>query len=416
MLFVNKKQRFEYIPQIYDSLNNLEKPTDIFEESCGKFVKFLSDWILKWKNGEEDDSVDDFLDPILDDLHISESDDYFDKYWGKLWVLDHSSEYKSHKKKTKDAEEERKVAEKYASVIQKANITFGKFTDDRDSEEYETINIGKQTWMLCPLRYVEKSGLCSIGQGVDDNQDWNSDFFGQNAYTWAAMTRQKTNKVTLPIKNRIANVIIAILPYIAIGIILSFFSGFDSVWDFIFYFLISTAFTCIFLFLLGNAKDSFGIDDERKKFDASTVEGIIKFSYFACPIPLTLVAFIFSESFWWIWMTCSAILAILTFLDSNTISSKLFNQSKITIAPEGWRIPSKKDVDKFYEFIKKHEGLGNALSSKLTNFRDFWLSDYIPLSPDYIFTYCRNFNCSIQLLRNNLNNADRKYRIICIKK
>ena len=64
----------------------------------------------------------------------------------------------------------------------------------------------------------------------------------------------------------------------------------------------------------------------------------------------------------------------------------------------------------------KHVGLVKALSSELANFRNFWLADYIPLSPDYIFTYCRDYNHNVKNLRNNCNNEDRKYRIFCIKK
>jgi hypothetical protein len=333
----------------------------------------------------------------------------FDPYWKKMWLVDHSANFK-------DAKEEKKIAQKYATIIKKANITFGKFTDDRDSEEYETINIGKQTWMLTPLRYVEKSGLCSIGQGVDDNQDWNSKFFGQNTYTWAAMTKQKTNKVSLPLKSQIINGIFLTLPFAIVGVILSFFSDFDSVWDFVFYFLTSAILIALVLYLEPDANATFGKDDENVEIEMSKVDGIVKFTYIVYPIPLALVAFIFSVNFGLIWTIGSILLAIVASFDSNTRFSKLFNQSKTTIAPEGWRIPSNADVDKLYKFMHKYDGLAGALSSELKDFNNFWLSDYMPLSPDYIFTYCKYDYRSIKKLRNNSNNVDRKYRIFCIKK
>lgn len=415
-LFVNKKQRFEYLTKIHDVLNNLGKPTNIFEESCGEFTKYLYNWIVKCKDGEDDDEIDQYVDPL--NFYLDFDNKPFDPYWKKLWMFDHSTNFKSQKKKLKDAREEEDISKKYASVLKEANITFGKFTDNRDSEEYETINIGKQTWMLTPLRYVEKTGLCSLGQGVDDNQDWNSDFFGQNTYTWAAMTKQKTNKMSLPLKSRIINGIFSTLSFAVVGVILSCFSDFDSVWDFVFYFLTTAVFIALCLYLLqgADANAAFGKDDENVEIEESKVDDIVKFTYFVYPIPLALVAFIFSVNFGLIWTIGSILLAIVASFDSNTRFSTLINQSKKTIAPEGWRIPSKDDVDKLYAFMHKYDGLTGALSSELKDFNNFWLSDYIPLSPDYIFTYCKYDYRSIKKLRNNSNNVDRKYRIFCIKK
>ena len=412
-LFVNKKQRFEYLTKIHDALGNLGQPSNIFEKSCGEFTKYLCNWIVKCKNGEDDDEVDQYVDP--ENFYLDVDNRPFDPYWKKLWFFNHSAKFESKKKKAEDAIFENVMK---SSLLKKANIEFDSFTDKRDSTEYKIIKIGAQTWMQEPLHYVEESGLCSIGQGVDDNRDMNSEFFTQNTYTWAAMMKQKSNKVALSLIARIINGVFSTIPFIILGVVLSCFSDFDSIWDFVFYFLISAVFIALFLYLLkeANANAVFGKDDENVEIEMSKVDDILKFAYYVYPIPLALGAFIFSVNFGLIWTVGSILLAILASFDSNTRFSTLINQSKKTIAPEGWRIPSKDDVDKLYAFMHKYDGLTGALSSELKDFNNFWLSDYIPLSPDYIFTYCHDYNHKVKKLRNNCNNVDRKYRIFCIKK
>ncbi|WP_407449090.1 zinc ribbon domain-containing protein [Fibrobacter sp.] len=95
-LFVNKKHRPEYLNKIHDVLNNLGKPTNIFEKSCEKFTKYLCGWIEKWKDGEDEDA--------------DEGD--FDSYWDGLWsVVDFSNQFLA-KKVRKEEEKERKRNEK----------------------------------------------------------------------------------------------------------------------------------------------------------------------------------------------------------------------------------------------------------------------------------------------------------------
>lgn len=89
-LFVNKKHRPEYLNKIHDVLNNLGKPTNIFEKSCEKFTKYLCGWIEKWKNGEDEEAY--------------EGD--FDSYWYGLWsVVDHSNQFLA--KKVREEEEKK---------------------------------------------------------------------------------------------------------------------------------------------------------------------------------------------------------------------------------------------------------------------------------------------------------------------
>ena len=56
--------------------------------------------------------------------------------------------------------------QKAARFLNGFGISLGSFKDERDGNEYKTITIGTQTWMIEPLRYVESDGLCSLDKCV----------------------------------------------------------------------------------------------------------------------------------------------------------------------------------------------------------------------------------------------------------
>lgn len=216
-------------------------------------------------------------------------------------------------------------------------ISLGSFKDERDGNEYKTITIGKQTWMANSLRYIENSGVCSLNECVTQND--NSETF---LYTWAAMMHRSKNKVSPYLGSRIMAFCITTIIFAILGIILNLFTTFSSISDYIFYWLAGILYT---LFI------GCGLVIKLSPRANNNVEG----GYFGIGIPLIagiIVAFIYSDTlFWGIWISASILASFYSFAFlANNISFPIFIKS---IAPKGWRIPSKKDVRQLAKYLKK---------------------------------------------------------------
>lgn len=441
-LFVNKKQRFEYLTKIHDALENLGQPTNNFEESCGEFTKYLCDWIVKWKNGEDEEPENDFA-----------------MYWGKLWIVDYSQTLKTQIEVNGILDDIMKEDETCKSALSSAGFSFGKYIDNRDKNEYKTITIGSQMWMIESLRYTENLGLCSLGQGVDDNKDFQNPDYANNTYTWAATMRKNEDKISLPLVNRIVNSVSALVLFVVIGKMLSFFSNFETTWDYILYFLLSIIFVSLITYLWFDGYSHLGMSIKDNNGKKITDKGKLVFALGSLPVEILmiLVAFKFNEYFWIIWLLGSALIggiAYFTTFWAYNIQLKISKDNRNSIAPEGWKIPTKKDLDILCKYInqlfeKKQrkikkvysselELLAKALTSELCKFENFWVADYMPLYPDYIFGSCKTIGkidycvdkygitefgvCTpyteakyIQV-RNDSKQKDWKCRVFCIKK
>lgn len=444
-LFVNKKQRFEYLPKIHEILNNLGDSTNVFEESCGKFTKYLCGWIEKWKNSEDEEACNDD----------------FDTYWDKLWIVDYSQNLKIQLENERVLDDVFQEQEKCEQALSSAGFSFGKFTDVRDENKYRTITIGSQTWMLESLRYAEKTGLCSLGQGVNDNKDFQNPDFGNNTYTWAAMMKKNSDKFSLPYINRIVNAISAFVLLIVIGKILSFFSDFESIGDYILYFLLSIVLISLVTFFWYDGYSHLGLIGDNKDNNGKEIKDTGKLIFalgnLSIEILTVIIAFKFNENFWVIWLLASFLISGIAFATSFWafgVQSIISKENRNSVAPEGWRIPTQKDLNELCEYInqlfkkkqqkiKKQysselELLAKALSNELCNFERFWIANYLPLFPNYIFNCCKSIgkiDYSVDeygitefgiftpytkpnylRIRNNREQKDYKCRIICIKK
>ena len=263
----------------------------------------------------------------------------------------------------KQMEEERLNNLKF---LEMQGIKIGSFKDSRDGHEYKIATIGKQTWMAEPLFYSEKTGVCSIGEGVDIEVDNNCDW-PYYKYNWYAAKKKKNYKDS-GIGKLIAFFIVMLVIFSGVfgvlGLLVQSYC-YDSKTGMLIYWGIAVI-PIVFAFIYYKSEDE--------------VEPLWIASFWG--VYLGLVFFMEENWFWIIWMGGFGTISIIqsykmTKNYKNGIRAFFDNK---TIAPEGYRMPTKGDKEKLKSFVEtqfpnKKTEIAVALKNVLPNnflFKKSW--------------------------------------------